>query len=271
MIVFRSPLCQNSGNQLVISFFKQLLPQPVRRWLSHQKLKGRRAMLPLDRISNFSQLRRITPYRPSFGWFRGQCIDRVYIEKFLSQHAHDIRGRCLEIGEKHYLDQFGGNRVSSSDVLDMVPREEVTILADLADGGGIASDSFDCVICTQVLMYIYNVREAIATISRVLAPGGVALITVAGISQLAPPSMMAEGGEFWRFTSSSAQRLFAEAFGEGNVEVKSFGNVLAATALLHGLVAAELTEQELSFNDPDYPVTVAVRAVKAAHRVQAND
>jgi hypothetical protein len=94
---------------------------------------------------------------------------------------------------------------------------------------------------------------------------------MAGISQNAPPAMMAEAGEFWRFTRSSAQRLFAEAFNADNVTVESFGNVLAATAFLHGLVVAELTAEELRHNDPDYPLVITVRAVKAtAHQGSGN-
>jgi SAM-dependent methyltransferase len=221
-------------------------------------------MLPLDRLTDFSRLRRLTPYRPAFGWFRGECIDRVYIEQFLSRNAADIQGRCVEIGESQYMDRFGANRITRPDVLDVISRPGVTILADLTDAPAIPSNSYDCIICTQVLMCIYDVHAAVQTISRILAPGGIALITLAGISQIAPPSMMAEGGEFWRFTRSSAQRLFADVFGAENVSVESFGNVLAATAFLHGLVSAELTPEELAYNDPDYPLTITVRAVKSA-------
>lgn len=258
-------LCQNSGIQPVISLFKRLIPNRARRWLSAQRLKGERSMLPLDRVTDFSQLRSVKPHRPAFGWFRGQCIDRVYIDQFLSRNAHDIRGRCVEFGENHYMAMFGESRVTRAEVLDIVPREGVTITADLTDAGSIPAGSFDCIICTHVLMYIYDLQAAVNTIFRILAPGGVALVTVAGISQMAPPTMMAEGGEYWRFTRFSAQRLFADAFGPDNVSAESFGNVLAATAFLHGLVAAELTPEELSSNDPDYPLTVTVRAIKTAH------
>lgn len=219
-------------------------------------------MLPLDRLTDFSRLRRLTPYRPAFGWFRGECVDRVYIERFLSQHAQDIRDRCLEIGESQYMDKFGADRITKRDVLDVIPRSGVTIMADLTDAPAIPSNSYDCIICTQVLMCIYDVHSAVKTIFRILAPGGVALVTLAGISQIAPPSMMAEGGEFWRFTRSSAQRLFGDAFGAESVSVESFGNVLSATAFLHGLVSAELTPEELAYNDPDYPLTITVRAMK---------
>lgn len=270
MLVFGYPLCQNSRIHAVISFLKRVLPSPVRRWLSAQKLRARRSLLPLDRVTDFSELRRLQPYRPAYGWFRGQCIDRAYIEQFLVHNAHDIRGRCLEIGENQYMKRFGTEQVTKTDVLDIVPREGVTILANLTDGRDVPADSFDCIICTQVLMCIYDVRAAVQTMFRILAPGGVALVTVAGISQMAPPAMMAEGGEFWRFTRFSARRLFVDVFGDQNVHVDSFGNVLAATAFLHGLVSAELTGNELSFNDPDYPVTIAIRAVKPAVQVPAH-
>lgn len=270
MLVVVWLLCQNSGVQPVTSFFKRLLPDRARRWLSAQKLKGRRSLLPLDRVTDFSQLRSVKPYRPAFGWFRGQCIDRVYIEQFLSCNAHDIRGRCVEFGENNYMGRFGESRVTRADVLDIVPREGVTIIADLTDAAAIPSGSFDCIICTHVLMYIYDLRRAVDTIFRTLAPGGVVLVTVAGISQMTLPVLMAEQEEFWRFTCSSVQRLFADVFGEESVRVETFGNVLAATAFLHGLVAAELTPEELSFNDPDYPVVVTLRAAKARRSIPAN-
>ena len=264
LLVFGCALCQNSDTYSVTSFLKRLLPPSIRHWLSVQKLKAMRSALPLDRLTDFSRLRRLTPYRPAFGWFRGECIDRVYIEQFLSRHAQDIKGCCLEIGERQYIDRFGEDRITSADVLDVVSRPGVTVLADLTDASAVPSNSYDCIICTQVLMYIYDVHAAVQTLFRILAPGGVALITVAGISQLAPPAMMAEGGEFWRFTRSSAQRLFGEVFGEHNVTIESFGNVLTSTAFLHGLVAAELTKEEIAYNDPDYPLNITIRAVKSA-------
>ena len=77
-------------------------------------------MLPLDRVTDFSQLRRLQPYRPAFGRFRGQCIDRVYIEQFLSGNVLDIRGRCVEIGENQYMDKYGAKQIAKADVLDLL-------------------------------------------------------------------------------------------------------------------------------------------------------
>jgi len=247
----------------MISALKQFLPRRLRNWLCLRRLNVERQLLPFDRVTDFSVLRRIRPYRPLFGWRRGRCVDRFYIEQFLSQHSQDIRGRAVEIGKNLYMAQFGGNRITRADVLDFVDGPGITLCADLASAPAIPDNSFDSIICTQTLMYVYDLRAAVKTLHRTLAPGGVALITLAGITQLAPPSMTGGADDFWRFTRASAHKLFADVFGPENIEVQSFGNVLTAMAFLHGLVADELTPEEFANNDPDYPLIVTVRAVKA--------
>jgi SAM-dependent methyltransferase len=216
----------------------------------------------MDRVTDFSVLRRVRPYRTEFGWHRGPCIDRYYIEHFLSQHSQDIRGRAVEIGENLYMAQFGGDRITRADVLDFVQRPGVTLLADLTSASSIPDHSFDCIVCTQTLICIYDLRAAVDTLFRTLAPGGVALITLAGISQIVPASMNGGAEDLWRFTRPSAQKLFADVFGPENVTVQTFGNVLTSIALLHGLVVPELTPEEFAYNDPNYPMIVAVRATK---------
>ncbi len=71
-------------------------------------------------------------------------------------------------------------------------------------------------------------------------------------------------GEYWHFTRLSTQRLFGECFPAGHITVEGYGNVLAATAFLHGLAAEELLQEELNVRDPNYELTLLVRAVKAA-------
>ena len=73
---------------------------------------------------------------------------------------------------------------------------------------------------------------------------------------------MERWGHFWSFTSLSALRLFEEVFPESNVAVEAYGNVLTATAFLHGLVTQELKQKELDHRDPDYELVITVRAVK---------
>ena len=213
---------------------------------------------------DLGDLRRVTPIDSGFGLGRGKPVDRHYIEDFLARHAGDIRGRVLEVGEDAYTLEFGGARVTRSDILhadDSNPR--ATLIADLADGSDVSSDSFDCFICTQTLTYIYDVQRAVKTIRRILAPGGVLLATVPGISQMSPYDRD-RWGEYWRFTEQSLGRLLGEEFGSANVEVEAYGNVLASTAFLQGLCAADLSKDELDHRDQRYQMLVAGRAIKRA-------
>jgi hypothetical protein len=98
---------------------------------------------------------------------------------------------------------------------------------------------------------------------RVLKPGGVVLATCHGISQISSYDME-NWGEYWRLTSLSARKLFTEVFPKDSVTIQTYGNVLSATAFLHGLTAQELRREELDHHDPRYEVIIAVRAVKPA-------
>lgn len=206
--------------------------------------------------------RKLNPISSVFGLDRGKPIDRYYIEAFLKRHSSDIHGRVLEISDPGYTHKFGGVRVTHSDVLHAVPgNPQATMVGDLTTGEGIPKETFDCMILTQTLSFIYDVPGAIAKCYAALKPGGVLLATFPGISQISRYDME-RWGDYWRFTTMSAKRLFSEVFPAENVEVQSFGNVLTAITFLHGLAAEELTQKELVYHDPDYEVLITVRSVK---------
>lgn len=241
---------------------RSLLPTPVHQWLKRNA--PHRGARPIGWV-NMGHLRSVEPVSRDFGTRRGRAIDRYYIEDcFLQQHAAKVRGRVLEIGDASYTRQYGGNRVTRSDVLHAVAgNPSATIVGDLATGAGLDSAAFDCVILTQTLLVIYDLHAAMRTLQRILAPGGVALVTVPGISQIARNDMNA-WGDYWRFTEKSAQRLFGDTFGAACVQVEQWGNVLTATCFLQGIAFEELTRSELDHRDADYPVTIGVVARKAA-------
>lgn len=210
----------------------------------------------------FGSLKRLEPISKTFGFDRGLCIDRYYIEKFLSGHKSDIHGNVLEIADDIYTCKFGGDRVTRGDVLHFIEwNPKATIVADLSRADAIPSETFDCIILTQTLQFIYDVGGAVRTLYRILKPGGVLLATFPGISQISRYDMD-RWGEFWRFTTLSAKKLFQEVFLSENVDVHSYGNVLTAIAFLHGLASEELTRKELDYHDKDYEMLITVRAVK---------
>jgi SAM-dependent methyltransferase len=217
----------------------------------------------------------LIPASRDFGFDRGNPVDRYYIEDFLARHTRewlgpsDVRGRVLEVGEDRYAQRFGNRSraaedggLESVDIVDVNPlNEKATIVGDLAAPTTLPADRFDCVICTQTLMCIYDVRAAIANLHRSLRQEGVLLMTVAGISRTLRPEIERDG-DFWRFTSLSVRRLLEEFFPADAIKVQTYGNVRAATAFLYGLAAEELSPAELDLHDKDYEVIVAARAVK---------
>jgi SAM-dependent methyltransferase len=232
------------------------LYQQARRTILHERGLG------LD-WRWFNSLRTVHPIRRDFGWQAGQTIHRYYTEEmFLPHFADDIQGHVLEIGDRRYTRRFGGTRVVQSDVLHAKPgNEQATIVADLTRADHLPSNAFDCVVLTFTLQCVYDVREAIKTLNRILKPQGVLLLTVPGISQIARYDDD-NWGDYWRFTVRSLRLLLEEVFPRDRIMVQPYGNVLTALAGLHGLISTELDPDELNQQDRDYQVTLTARAVK---------
>lgn len=210
----------------------------------------------------FGDLRRIRPISRDFGADRGLPIDRFYVHAFLEHHAADVKGHALEIGEDTYTRRYGGIRVTQADVLHVTDENpKATIVGDLSDAPHIQSERFDAVIMTQTLHLIFDFTAALRTVQRILKPGGVLLLTVPGITPVAAGTRWGSTW-LWSFTEISMRRLLTAVFGEENFELKVNGNVLAATAFLHGLATDELQRDELEAFDPSYPVIITARVQK---------
>jgi glycosyltransferase involved in cell wall biosynthesis len=237
---------------------ERLLPRAVVYRL--KRLQGKRPPPPLG-SGSFGDLGSIAPISADFGFDRGTPIDRYYIEQFLDRHAADICGRALEIGDDSYCRRFGGTRIKHQDILHVTEgNPRATIVGDLSQPGTLPANAFDCLVLTQMLHLIFDLRAAVIEMHRALKPGGIVLLTVPGISQI---DQGAWGDTwFWSLTRTSAFRLFSEVFGVDNVHVEAHGNVFAATAFLQGLAVEEIDTVKLQIDDACYPVTVAVRAQK---------
>ena len=246
------------SNRTIRGFARMLRlnPRGALKWAA-QAVHRRVRRPDRRRTVDLGSLRRLEPFSRQFGFDRGQPVDRYYIEAFLVANAGSVRGRVLEIGDDYYSRRFGGDRITHV----TAGQPGATITADLSCAPHVPSGVFDCIILTQTMQYIFDVQAAAATLQRILKPGGVLLATVPGISQICRDQSDRES-DCWRFTSASTRRLFGRQFGDENVRVETHGNVLAATAFLHGLAAHELRPEELDRHDPDYQLTISVIARK---------
>jgi SAM-dependent methyltransferase len=239
----------------------------ARRYLSREARRrlARLAVWPPVGWVRFGDLRRLKPISSDYGNSRGLEIDRYYIEKFLGENAHDIHGHVLEIKHNTYTTKYGQERVAKSDVLHPVEgNPDATIVADLTRADHLPADCYDAIIFTQTLQVIYDIRTVIATLHRILKPGGILLATASGMAKLSLEDFD-RWGEYWRFTSQSAKLLFEDQFGVGNVSVQAYGNVLTAISFLEGLAVEDLKKSELDAVDRAYEVLIAVRALKTGN------
>lgn len=210
-----------------------------------------------------SLFRTRNPVSRIFGIERGTAIDRIYIQKFLEENRPYIRGNILEVGDDTYTKKFAPPGSKSTILLykDEGDSSKKYLIGDLTKDVSLPKDAFDCFICTQTLNFIFDLPTAVKNINHLLKPGGTALITVGGISQISRYDMD-RWGDYWRFTHASLSRLFNSVFGEKNVSVKTWGNFRAAVEFLNGRAAEELTRPELEPVDPDYQIIISAVAKK---------
>jgi SAM-dependent methyltransferase len=245
----------------LLKLARKILPRGARtKIVETQRKYG--LQWPRTGAVKFADLRRVTPISPIFGMDRGTPIDRHYIEAFLAAHASDIRGRALELGDATYIKRFGTD-VEKIDVLHVVAgNPEATIIADLTDAGHIPSDAFDCIIFTQALQMIYDMKAAMRTLYRILKPGGVILMTTHGTSKIARRLGRDDWGEYWRLTAQGVEALVKDVAPTAELTLKSCGNVLSAAAFLYGLAAEDLDRRELDAVDEDFEVVLGARIRK---------
>ncbi|MFZ5953310.1 MAG: class I SAM-dependent methyltransferase [Candidatus Rifleibacteriota bacterium] len=217
----------------------------LRRWFLKKNADFEPCLKPVSRV---------------FGFDRGTPVDRVFIESFIAENKELIKGQVLEVGETLYSKKFSHNADLKILSYSGSPSPD-SIVGDLEKLSTLPENFADCFICTQTLNFIYDFNSAICGIRHLLKPGGTALVTVAGLTQISRFDME-RWGDYWRFTDMSMRRAFSRVFGENNVGVCSYGNLKSAIGLLKGMAAEEFDNQELFVKDEDYQVVIAVRARK---------
>ena len=214
---------------------------------------------PPPGLVDFGSFSGTKPVSSNFGYDRGTPIDRYYIERFLLEHSVDIAGHVLEVGEDTYSRRFGRQRITKQDVLHYnLADEGVTIVGDLTQAGVLPESTFDCVVLTQVLQWVLDLEQAVERLYKALKPGGVLLMTVPGIGQIEQTEYHQKW--LWSFTEDSVRALFGRRFDASALEIRTCGNVFAATACLQGLALEEVDQTKLDEADLIFPVVVTLRA-----------
>lgn len=220
---------------------------------------------PHTRVGEGAQMladfRRTRPLSPFSGAERGLRIDRWYIERFLADHAEDIRGNVLVSADAADAVRLDGERVERCEVIDIDPADRGSSpLGAMRRAPHIPAGGCDCAILTHGLQLLRDPASAIAQCARMLSPGGVLLASVPAAACI---EHHGEHADRWRFSRQGFAELLRAGFGAASIDVRSHGSADAIAAFLVGLCAEELGAERLEHEDPDMPLLITARVVKA--------
>lgn len=165
-------------------------------------------------------------------------ILRAQIEETIRRGAGAL-GLVVDVGcgPKPYYPWLAG-RCDRYVGLDLVPSADV-----FWDGGPMPIDdgSADLVLCTQVLEHVPDPVSVVDEIGRILAPGGVALLTTHGVYPYHPNPT-----DFWRWTSAGLAKLHADTGRYGDVAVIPCGGTAACLLLPVTIYAGMMADKARS-------------------------
>jgi len=244
--------------EIGLNILRRITPASVREAVARPIIE--RVWPPVGGVK-FGDLRQTSPLREIADSDAGTPIDQYYVETFLTRQAHHIQATVLEFHADDYTCRFGGDRVRTSNIFELVENKiDPNTESDLTIPHDIPAETYDCIIIPQMLHRIYNLDTTVQTLYRCLKPGGVLLATVPGIGLINDDNPARVG--YWAFTEKAVHQLFAPVFGTGNIKTQAYGNVLAASAFYHNLASNELAQTKLDHQDDQYQLLITIRAIK---------
>ncbi len=215
-------------------------------------------------------IRILSPYKQSeafisndFGFSRGMPVDRWYIHNFFLDNSTLIKGSCLEFGELTYLNKYGtalNNKVIFS-YSDIVLQKSNEISGDLTKYSQLPELMFDCIVCVNVINFIYDTNAALLGMKKMLKNDGFLILTVAGPCAHISRYDMNRWGDYWRFTDKSL-RLFLNQNGFEVQKLISFGNPQSVIAQINGYCVNDLKGNEIFSHHEDYQLVICAVATK---------
>lgn len=143
-----------------------------------------------------------------------------------------INGAILDLGGSHDADYhklIQGKHTFTTVNLDTANRCD--IYADLEQPFPIKNDTYDAVVCMNILEHIFNYRQFLNEAHRVLHNGGTFVILVPFLIQVHPSPH-----DYFRFSGEALARILQEAgFRDVSVEPVGYGSISAGNQLQHNL------------------------------------
>jgi SAM-dependent methyltransferase len=143
--------------------------------------------------------------------FTGQIFTlvRMSIMNFLIDNRHLMKGKILDLGCGDWM--FGKYLLAGEDYkrADFYRTETVDIVTDIMDMKEINSNTYDTIICTDVLEHIPNPFKATEEIGRIIKKGGLLFLTTPFNFWL-HGEPFETGKDYWRLTDQSLKYLLSD-------------------------------------------------------------
>ena len=127
--------------------------------------------------------------------------------KFLNGFVSKLpaEAKILDVGAGHgdFADIFEGRKYYS---LDIVPYPEVDLVADLGAVNPFKDGAFEVVVLMNVLEHVYESRNLLKSIARIVSPGGSVVITVPFLLKVHQAPF-----DFSRYTPYFIEKMAADA------------------------------------------------------------
>lgn len=149
--------------------------------------------------------------------------ERVLINKTIAKFVPHIRGKVLDVGAGTFDRYSTLFTYGSYTRMDISAREGVDLVGT-AENIPMPDNSYDAIICTQVLGDVKDPRLAFKEFSRVLKPSGVVLVSESLFNPLHD-----QPNDYWRFTPHTFTMLFTEA-GFSGVTIEALGGFWSVMA-----------------------------------------
>lgn len=197
----------------------------------------------------------LIPIRSDMGGGKGKTISRYFVECFIQDQRRILSGDILEIGRNVYKKYVPVENIQSYTCLDIEKYLDIDIVADIQNMPGVPDESYDSIICTQVLEHVPNPFLAINELHRVLKPGGRLFLTVPFLNNL---HMVPH--DYWRFTEFTLRELL-QAFQDAKVQ--KYGNIYYHILATLGVTSDEVDmETSISKIETQFPVIIVANAKK---------
>jgi SAM-dependent methyltransferase len=211
--------------------------------------------VPVGHI-DFGDLKRKLPFCSQFGHFRGNPIDRYYLDRFIDEIRSEVKGVTLEIGGSRSNRELYRFKNTTSYLAMDLSGPDLDIAGDAHDPNVVEKESMDTILLFNVLEHCERPWVVADNIYQWLKPQGQVFCMVPTAQRVHRVPQ-----DYWRILPDALNSIFSR-FPRRKLYV--YGNPLTTIAANYGIAAEELTREELDCHHENYPVANCIHAQKSA-------